>query len=114
VIDRKKLRHFTMRMPNLLATRQRPPDGLLLSLRDRGHPAGLCRHRRGHAVAPPGRGAGRDRRLCRLSFYLPWAFKWAFRPFIDVFTSERLGRRRGWILGTQIMLIVTLLARARA
>lgn len=44
------------------------------------------------------------------SFYLPWAFKWAFGPFIDVFTSERLGRRRGWILGTQIMLIVTLLA----
>ena len=44
------------------------------------------------------------------SFYLPWAFKWAFGPFIDVFTSERLGRRRGWILGTQIMLIITLLA----
>jgi PAT family beta-lactamase induction signal transducer AmpG len=44
------------------------------------------------------------------SFYLPWAFKWAFGPFIDVFTSERLGRRRGWILATQIMLIVTLLA----
>ena len=44
------------------------------------------------------------------SFYLPWAFKWAFGPFIDVFASERLGRRRGWILGTQIMLIVTLLA----
>lgn len=44
------------------------------------------------------------------SFYLPWAFKWAFGPFIDVFTSARLGRRRGWVLGTQIMLIVTLLA----
>lgn len=44
------------------------------------------------------------------SFYLPWAFKWAFGPFIDVFTSEKLGRRRGWIIGTQIMLIVTLLA----
>ncbi|MEO7246521.1 MAG: MFS transporter, partial [Rubrivivax sp.] len=44
------------------------------------------------------------------SFYLPWAFKWAFGPIIDVLTSERLGRRRGWILGTQIMLIVTLLA----
>ena len=44
------------------------------------------------------------------SFYLPWAFKWAFGPFVDVFFSERLGRRRGWILGTQIMMIVTLLA----
>ncbi|OYU90306.1 MAG: hypothetical protein CFE45_24005, partial [Burkholderiales bacterium PBB5] len=44
------------------------------------------------------------------SFYLPWAFKWAFGPIIDVFTSERLGRRRGWILGTQLMLIITLLS----
>jgi PAT family beta-lactamase induction signal transducer AmpG len=23
------------------------------------------------------------------SFYLPWAFKWAFGPFIDVFRSQR-------------------------
>lgn len=44
------------------------------------------------------------------SFYLPWAFKWAFGPFIDVFSSERLGRRRGWILGTQLMMMLTLLA----
>jgi PAT family beta-lactamase induction signal transducer AmpG len=44
------------------------------------------------------------------SFYLPWAFKWAFGPFIDVFFSERLGRRRSWILGTPIMLVGTLLA----
>lgn len=43
------------------------------------------------------------------SFYLPWAFKWAFGPFIDVFASKRLGKRRGWIIGTQIGLIVTLL-----
>ena len=47
------------------------------------------------------------------SFYLPWAFKWAFGPFIDVFASERLGRRRGWILGTQIMLVTTLLVAAQ-
>ncbi len=47
------------------------------------------------------------------SFYLPWAFKWAFGPFIDVVTSERLGRRRGWILGTQTMLVVTLLVASQ-
>lgn len=47
------------------------------------------------------------------SFYLPWAFKWAFGPFIDVFVSERLGRRRGWILGTQIMLVLTLIVAAQ-
>ncbi len=44
------------------------------------------------------------------SFYLPWAFKWAFVPLIAVFKSERPGRRCGWIVGTEVMLIVTLLA----
>jgi len=44
------------------------------------------------------------------SFYLPWAFKWAFGPLIDVYASDRLGRRRGWILLTQAMMVVTLLA----
>jgi len=44
------------------------------------------------------------------SFYLPWAFKWAFGPVIDVFASERWGRRRGWILLTQVMMALTLLS----
>jgi len=44
------------------------------------------------------------------SFYLPWAFKWAFGPIIDVFGSERLGRRRGWILITQVLMALTLLS----
>jgi MFS family permease len=43
------------------------------------------------------------------SFYLPWAFKWAFGPLIDVFASDRLGRRRGWILLTQTLMVATLL-----
>jgi PAT family beta-lactamase induction signal transducer AmpG len=100
-----------MRLPNLLDSRDRPPGGLLLPLRHRRHPAGLCGHRGGHAtqlrrqdVGPAEIGAFVG------AFYLPWAFKWAFGPVIDVFTSERLGRRRGWILGTQIMLMLTLLA----
>lgn len=44
------------------------------------------------------------------SLYLPWAFKWAFGPFVDVLSSERFGRRRTWIVLTQVMMIVTLLA----
>jgi PAT family beta-lactamase induction signal transducer AmpG len=44
------------------------------------------------------------------SFYLPWAFKWAFGPVIDVFASDRIGRRRGWIIGTQVMMAATLLS----
>jgi len=42
------------------------------------------------------------------SFYLPWAFKWAFGPFVDVFRSQRFGHRRGWILFTQIVMALTL------
>jgi MFS transporter, PAT family, beta-lactamase induction signal transducer AmpG len=44
------------------------------------------------------------------SLYLPWSFKWAVGPFVDVLSSERWGRRRAWIVGTQAMMIVTLLA----
>jgi MFS transporter, PAT family, beta-lactamase induction signal transducer AmpG len=42
--------------------------------------------------------------------YLPWAFKWAYGPFVDVLSSERLGRRRTWIVLAQVMMILTLLA----
>ena len=44
------------------------------------------------------------------SFYLPWAFKWAAGPFVDVFRSRRFGHRRGWILATQILMALTILA----
>jgi PAT family beta-lactamase induction signal transducer AmpG len=44
------------------------------------------------------------------SFYLPWAFKWAFGPFIDVFASDRFGRRRGWIIVTQMLMALTLMS----
>jgi MFS family permease len=48
------------------------------------------------------------------AFFLPWAFKWAYGPFVDVLSSERLGRRRAWIVGTQAMMVLTLLAAAPA
>jgi len=43
------------------------------------------------------------------SLYLPWAFKWVAGPFVDTFTSDRFGRRRLWILLTQIGMMATLL-----
>jgi PAT family beta-lactamase induction signal transducer AmpG len=109
VIDRKKLRHFAMRMPNLLATRNGRLAAFFCLYITEGIPLGfaataVATQLRRQDVGPAEIGA------FVASFYLPWAFKWAFGPFIDVFTSERLGRRRGWILGTQIMLIITLLA----
>ena len=41
---------------------------------------------------------------------LPWAFKWAMGPVIDLFYYEHWGRRRLWIVGAQIMMCATLLA----
>ena len=43
------------------------------------------------------------------SLYLPWAFKWAIGPLVDVLSPDRFGRRRAWILGAQLMMVVTLL-----
>jgi MFS family permease len=47
------------------------------------------------------------------SFYLPWAFKWLMGPFVDVFYSDRYGRRRLWIVACQLLMIVTLLSSFR-
>ena len=44
------------------------------------------------------------------AFTLPWAWKWAIGPVVDLFFSERLGRRRAWIVAMQFMMCVTLLA----
>lgn len=43
------------------------------------------------------------------SLYLPWAFKWAVGPFVDVLSSDRYGRRRLWIVAMQVLMIVTLM-----
>ncbi|UXH78377.1 MFS transporter [Roseateles amylovorans] len=40
---------------------------------------------------------------------LPWALKWAFGPLIDTFAIKGLGRRRGWILASQVMMALTLI-----
>jgi len=98
-----------MRLPNLLATRLGRLTAFFFLYVTEGIPLGfaataVATQLRRQDVGPAEIGAFVG------SFYLPWAFKWAFGPIVDVFTSERLGRRRGWILGTQIMLIVTLLA----
>jgi PAT family beta-lactamase induction signal transducer AmpG len=43
------------------------------------------------------------------SLYLPWAFKWLAGPFVDAFSSDRFGRRRLWILLTQLGMVATLI-----
>ena len=98
-----------MRLPDLLATRRGRLAAFFFLYITEGIPLGfaataVATQLRRQDVGPAEIGA------FVASFYLPWAFKWAFGPFIDVFTSRRLGKRRGWILGTQIMLVLTLLA----
>ncbi len=98
-----------MRLPNLLATKNGRLTAFFLLYITEGIPLGFA----ATAVAT---------RLRRLdvgpaeigafvgSFYLPWAFKWAFGPLVDVFSSDRFGRRRAWILVTQVMMALTLLS----
>ena len=40
-------------------------------------------------------------------FYIPWSFKWAAGPFVDLFRSRRFGARRPWICGTQFLMTLT-------
>jgi MFS family permease len=44
------------------------------------------------------------------ALYLPWAFKWVFGPIVDTISSDRWGRRRTWILITQLLMALSLLA----
>ncbi|HSH91321.1 MAG TPA: MFS transporter [Ramlibacter sp.] len=98
-----------MRLPNLLASRR----GRLLAFFSlyvtEGIPLGfaataVATQLRRQGVGPAEIGA------FVASFYLPWAFKWAFGPFVDVFRSKRFGHRRAWILFTQVMMVLTLVS----
>lgn len=43
------------------------------------------------------------------SLYVPWAWKWVAGPFVDTLASDRLGRRRMWIVGMQLGMVAMLL-----
>ena len=98
-----------MRLPNLLATARGRLTAFFLLYLTEGIPLGFAAtavatqlRRQGVGPAEIGAFVG--------AFYLPWAFKWAYGPVVDVFASARLGRRRGWILGMQVMMVLTLLS----
>jgi len=98
-----------MRLPNLLATTKGRLAAFFFLYVTEGIPLGfaataVATQLRRQDVGPAEIGA------FVASFYLPWAFKWAFGPIVDVFSSARLGRRRGWILGMQILMALTLLS----
>ncbi|MGH7682064.1 MAG: MFS transporter [Candidatus Eiseniibacteriota bacterium] len=98
-----------MRLPDLLATRRGRLAAFFLLYLTEGLPSGFT----GTAVATQMRRQGLDPALIG-SFigilYIPWAIKWSFGPFVDVFSSDRWGRRRMWILLTQTLMALTILA----
>jgi MFS family permease len=46
------------------------------------------------------------------ALFLPWAFKWAWAPLVDLIKLDRLGGRRAWIIFCTVMMIITLLITA--
>ena len=46
------------------------------------------------------------------ALFLPWAFKWAWAPLVDLVRLDRWGGRRAWIIVCTSMMLVTLLVTA--
>jgi len=97
-----------MRLPDLLATRTGRLAAFFLLYVTEGIPLGftavaIATQMRRQDLGPAAIGA------FVASLYLPWAFKWAMGPFVDTFSSDRFGRRRLWILLTQLGMVGTLL-----
>ena len=94
---------------NLLATRRGRLAAFFLLYVTEGIPLGFT----ATAVATYMRTRGVDAASIGTfvaTLYLPWAWKWAAGPFVDLFYSDRLGRRRAWIVACQALMAVTLVA----
>lgn len=97
-----------VRWPDLLATRAGRLAAFFLLYTTEGIPLGftataIATQMRRQGLGPVAIGAFVG------SLYLPWAFKWVMGPVVDTFTSDRLGRRRLWIVLTQVGMMATLL-----
>jgi MFS family permease len=98
-----------MHRPNLLATKRGRLTTFFFLYLTEGIPLGfvataVATQLRRQGVGPAEIGA------FIASFYLPWSFKFVAGPIVDVFSSDRWGRRRMWIVGAQTMMVLTLLA----
>jgi MFS transporter, PAT family, beta-lactamase induction signal transducer AmpG len=98
-----------MRLPNLLATRKGRIAAFFLMYLTEGLPIGFAMTTVATQLRRQGTGTAEIGAFLGLVL-LPWAFKWAYGPFVDLIASRRLGPRRGWILGAQLMMVLTLLA----
>ena len=100
-----------MRLPNLLASRKGRIAAFFLMYLTEGLPVGFAMTAVATQLRRQGVGTAEIGAFLGLVL-LPWAFKWAYGPFVDLIASRRLGPRRGWILGAQAMMVLTLLPMA--
>ncbi len=97
-----------MKFPNLLATRRGRLTAFFLLYITEGIPLGFA----ATAIATQMRRQGISAAAIgafTAAIYLPWAFKWAVGPIVDVVSSDRFGRRRSWIFVMQLALVASLL-----
>lgn len=96
-------------LPNLLATRNGRLGAFFALYITEGIPLGFAATAVATQLRRLGVGPAEIGAFVGL-FYLPWAFKWISGPFVDVFRSRRFGHRRAWIIGTQAIMVITVLA----
>ena len=101
-----------MRFPDLLATKTGRIAAFFLLYVTEGIPLGftataVATQMRRQGIGPAEIGAFVG------SLYAPWGLKWAAGPIVDTLTVSRFGRRRFWIILTQLMMMATLLAAMR-
>jgi len=100
-----------MPLPNLLATRKGRIAAFFLMYLTEGLPVGFAMTAVATQLRRAGAGPAEIGSFLALAM-LPWAFKWLYGPFVDLIASPRLGPRRGWILGAQALMVLTLLPLA--
>jgi PAT family beta-lactamase induction signal transducer AmpG len=98
-----------MRLPDPLATRKGRLAAFFFLYLTEGIPLGftataIATQMRRQGLGPSEIGAFVG------SLYLPWAFKWVVGPIVDVFSSDRFGRRRLWIVLAQTAMVASLMA----
>ncbi len=96
-----------MTFPNLLASKRGRLAAFFSLYITEGIPLGfaataIATEMRRQGVGPAAIGA------FVAALYAPWAWKWAIGPVVDVVSSDRLGRRRVWIVGTQVLMALSL------
>lgn len=97
-----------MKLPDLLASRRGRLTAFFLMYISEGLPLGFAAVTIATQMRRQGIGAAAIGAFTA-AIFLPWAFKWLVGPIVDVFSSDRFGRRRIWIIAMQLGMVASLL-----